>query len=231
MDQTKHESESHNLADQDLILRLHNYEDHSVERKTSADSKDWLKTVVAFANSAPDDFPCVLYIGVRDTGEIETPQVNLDSIQKSFNKEMKKVYPPPPYFPKVIEENGRQALAVVVLGSRMRPHFAGPSYVRKGSESIEATDEQLNELIARRGSKANLILQSRGSNVTVINRQVTGNGQVYESSWPPTEVADCNQFYITLETGSERTRKSFPLERVGISFDNQLQRLQLEISK
>jgi hypothetical protein len=40
------------LSDTDLLLRLTNFEDHFVERKTSGDSRDWLKTVVGFANSA-----------------------------------------------------------------------------------------------------------------------------------------------------------------------------------
>lgn len=40
------------------------------------DDKDWKKTAVAFANSVPVGLPAVLYIGVRDNGEIETPQRN-----------------------------------------------------------------------------------------------------------------------------------------------------------
>jgi hypothetical protein len=36
------------LSDTDLLLRLANFEDHSVERKTSGGSKDWLKTVFGF---------------------------------------------------------------------------------------------------------------------------------------------------------------------------------------
>ena len=59
------------LTEQDLLARLRNFEDHFVERKTAGDSKDWVKTAVAFANSAPVDLPCVLYIGVKNNGEIE----------------------------------------------------------------------------------------------------------------------------------------------------------------
>ena len=57
------------LTDLDLWSRMQNLEDHFVERKTLGDSKDWLKTVVAFANSAPNGYPCVLYIGVKDHDE------------------------------------------------------------------------------------------------------------------------------------------------------------------
>jgi predicted HTH transcriptional regulator len=66
------------LKDEGLLLRLRNFEDNFVERKTSADSKDWLKTVVAFANSTPVGYPAVLFIGVKDDGTPEERTVNLD---------------------------------------------------------------------------------------------------------------------------------------------------------
>jgi hypothetical protein len=220
------------LNEQDLLSRMRNFEDHFVERKTAGDSKDWIKTVVAFANSAPDDYPCVLYIGVKDSGEIESPTVNLDTVQKSFNREMKKIYPAPPYVPKIIGVNGQQALAIIVLGSKLRPHFAGPSYIRKGSETIEASNEQFDELIARRSSKANKILTYQGRNVTVINRQPTATGHTYESVWPDTTVVtSCNQFWVTLVSQPGNPGSSFPLSRVEISFDEEKKRLRLEIER
>jgi len=78
------------MSDADLLARMRNYEDHLVERKTSNDLKDVLKTIVAFANSAPVGYPAILYLGVRDSGEIETPQTNLDNGQKAVNKELQK---------------------------------------------------------------------------------------------------------------------------------------------
>jgi predicted HTH transcriptional regulator len=128
------------LSDADLLGRMRNFEDHFVERKTVKDDKDWKKTAVAFANSAPIGLPAVLYIGVRNSGEIETPQRDLDEIQRKFNAQMQRVYPRIAYVPKIVTENGQQALAVIIPGSDLRPHFAGLSYVRQGSESIEASD-------------------------------------------------------------------------------------------
>src|SRR5712692_7617856 len=104
------------LNEADLLARMRNFEDHLVERKTAKDAKDWKKTAVAFANSVPVGLPAVLYIGVRDNGEIETPQHNLDEAEKKFNRQMEKVYPRIAYVPKVINDNGRQALAVVIPG-------------------------------------------------------------------------------------------------------------------
>jgi len=113
------------LNESDLLARMKNFEDHLVERKTVKDEKDWKKTAVAFANSVPVGLPAVLYIGVRNNGEIETPQHNLDEVQKKFNARMRRVYPRIAYVPKIVSENGRQALAVVIPGSELRPHFAG----------------------------------------------------------------------------------------------------------
>jgi hypothetical protein len=61
----------------------------------------------------------VLYIGVRDNGEIETPQQNLDEVQKKFNRRLESVYPPIAYIPQIIAESGRQALAVIIPGSEL----------------------------------------------------------------------------------------------------------------
>lgn len=214
------------LSDADLLARLKNFEDHFVERKTSGDKKDWLKTVVAFANSAPTGFPCVLYLGVKDDGEIETPQVNLDSLQKTFNKEMQKAYPPVPYLPKIVNDGERQALAVIVLGSESRPHFSGPAYVRKASETWEASEQQFEELVAQRNSKTARILQSKGEQVTVFV-----SSEESEIAWPKNSIlVDCDQFYVTIQALPHEPPHSFPLSRVEINRDNLRKTLQLEIS-
>ncbi len=128
------------LNEPELLARMRNFEDHLVERKTIKDERDWKKSAVAFANSVPIGLPAVLYIGVWDNGEIETPQQNLDDVEKKFNRQMEKVYPRIAYVPKIVTDNGRQALAVIIPGSDLRPHFAGLSYVRRGSESIETSE-------------------------------------------------------------------------------------------
>jgi len=78
--------QSFGLNEADLLIRLKNCEDAFVERKTAADSKDWLKTVVAFANSAPIGYPAVLFIGAKDDGTIESGPANLDTMQKTLRK-------------------------------------------------------------------------------------------------------------------------------------------------
>ncbi len=219
------------LSDEDLLNRLTNFEDHFIERKTCGDHKDWVKTVVAFANSAPDGYPCILFIGVKNDGEIEAPQQNLDSVQKTLNTKLKDVYPAPAYLPKILTKDARQALAVIVLGSELRPHFSGPAYVRKGSESISASDEQFNELIVRRNSKANRILECKGRVVTVINVMQVPYG-LQTSQWAEfTTIFDCNQFWVTFENRTSGTKESIPLDRVDLSFDDAKGRLRVEVRR
>jgi hypothetical protein len=213
------------LNDADLLARMKNFEDHLVERKTIKDEKDWKKTAVAFANSVPVGLPAVLYIGVRDNGEMETPQRDLDEIQKKFNTHMEHVYPRIAYVPKIISENGRQALAVIVPGSELRPHFAGLAYVRKGSETRDASEDQVAELIAQRNSKAARILSFKGKRVTVLNWAPNGMSSAWNER---TVVVDCDQFYVTLQTNSDRPL-SFPLGRIELNFDNSRNDLQIEI--
>src|SRR3990172_6493704 len=136
------------LKDEDLLLRLRNFEDNFVERKTSGDSKDWLKTIVAFANSTPVGYPAILYIGVRDDGTPEERTVNLGTLQKSFSDKAAHAYPPIYYLPKILNVDGKQILAVIIPGSELRPHFSGPSYLRVGPETRKASEEQFSILIA-----------------------------------------------------------------------------------
>jgi hypothetical protein len=221
------------LGDIDLIARMRNFEDHLVERKTVKDEKDWKKTAVAFANSVPLGLPAVLYIGVRDNGEIETPQHDLDEVEKKFNRQMSKVYPRIAYVPKILSDNGRQALAVIIPGSESRPHFAGLAYVRRGSESIEASEEQFTELIAHRNSKAARILAWKGKVITVVQLSQSRPGfGLIRKEWKPglaISVANCDQFYVTLQVGTGAQNLSFPLGQLEISFDNGNNRLQLEL--
>jgi predicted HTH transcriptional regulator len=220
------------LKDEELILRLKDFEDSFVERKTSGDSKDWLKTVVAFANSTPVGYPAVLYIGVKDDGTPEENPGNLDSLQKTFSEKIKQAYPPIYYLMKILNVDGKQSLAVIVPGSADRPHFAGPSYVREGSKSVPASIKQFDTLLALRSSKPYEILKWKGRTISVRYTQpattTVGGIRLSFGASPEALLGDCNQFYVTLVYGD--IHESTPLKRVEISFDNRNDRLKLEIS-
>jgi Schlafen, AlbA_2 len=218
--------------DGDLLARMRRFEDHFVERKTVSDRKDWLKTIVAFANSTPDGSTSVLFIGVTNEGVIEDSNNDHDAVQKTLNKELEKAYPRIQCQSVVIAENGRQALAIIVPSSKNKPHFAGPAFVRRFSETFDASEQEFNELIARRNSKVSRILDYKGRQVTVINSRRTAN-HISESYWPGnTIVYDCDQHYLTLATGTQpQDRSSFSLAQVEISFDHSINRLLIKLDR
>ena len=208
------------MTDAELLAKMRNFEDHFVERKTASDDKDWLKTIVAFANSTPPGFESVLYIGVRNTGEIEPNQHELDSLQKTLNWELKKAYPSVDCIQRVIAENQRQALAVIVPHSKNRPHFSGPAYVRHGSETVVASDDQFNTLIASRNSKAELILQHKGESAYIENSLRTPHGASLSYWGGNSRVLDCNEHFITLTSGQgDAVPQTFPLSQIDVGLD------------
>ncbi|HXC42516.1 MAG TPA: ATP-binding protein [Candidatus Dormibacteraeota bacterium] len=217
------------LTDAELLSKLTATEHGFVERKTSGDSKDWLKTVVAFANSTPVGYPAVLFIGVKNDG---TPEggTNLDTLQQSFNRKIELAYPPIYFTTKILEKNGAQFLAVIVPGSASRPHFAGPSYIRKGSCTEVASEQQFDQLLSTRTSKSAEILKWRGKLVSidwirVENVDLMGPVERTQEQI----VSECNAFYVTLANAIGYPGQSVPLRRVEISFDNVKTRLKLEI--
>lgn len=215
-----------------LLARMKATEDQFVERKTTNDQRDWLKTAVAFANSSPEGSEAVLFVGVYDSGEIELHNNNLDSLQRTLRRELEKAYPPIQYRSVLVTENGKNAIAVIIPSSKNRPHFAGPSYVRVGSETIMASENQFLELIARRNSMVNRILEYKGKWVTVINSP-RHNPRMGESMWPgSTTLYDCDQFGVTLASGDQpRDRQTFPLSQIELSFDHSLNRLMIKIDR
>jgi Putative DNA-binding domain len=219
------------LSDEDILLRLATFEDTFVERKTASDSKDWRKTVVAFANSAPVGYPAILFIGVRNNGTIEE-ETNLDSLQSTLGEKLSAVYPSVYYLPRVLRHNGKQFLAVIVPGSENRPHFAGPAFIREGSKSIQSSSKQFEILVAERNSKVREIRSWKGKLVTFQRSATKELTSVHVLGTIDGKMAgvviECNQFYVTVESTTRKGNLiSFPLEQIEINFDHFSDRLEL----
>jgi Schlafen, AlbA_2 len=215
------------FTDRELLAKLKNTEDNFVERKTFGDDKDWLRTTVAFANSAPVGFPCILFIGVRDAGDFQGGDVNLDTLQRKLNGRLANAYPRIPYFVKTISEGEKEALAVIVSGSPSRPHFAGPPFVRRGSHTHEMSAEEYQEASAFQNSKAARILEYKDKVVSVVNVRPSDQ---YTTLWPSgVIVVYCDQHYVTLQQSPGGRRSSFPLEMVRLNFDDERNCLKIEI--
>jgi predicted HTH transcriptional regulator len=215
------------LKDEELLLQLKNFEDNFVERKTSGDSKDWLKTVVAFANTTPVGYPAVLYIGVKNDGTPEDKIVDLDSLQKTLGQKLSAAYPPVYHVAKILNVGGKQVLAVIVPGSADRPHFAGQAYVREGSKSVVASKSQFEELIASRNSKVHEILRWKDKQITVVFIGKPSIAQAVAHRNMEGKLVACTQFYVTVEIN--QALRSYPLGMVDISFSDSDKRLELVV--
>jgi len=217
------------LTDDELALRIIATEDSYVERKTVGDYKRWIPALVAFANSAPIDFPCVLFIGVKDDGSIE-PGIGVESLQKSFSDKAAEVFPPIPYSSKIFTRDNKECLAVIVQGSSERPHYAGQPYIRQGTESKKANTEQVARLTAQRNAKAYEIHKWIGKIVTVdmlyMPDAALRMGRVASSML--SRIRDCNQFWVTFENGQGLTL-SIALRRIELSYDHIKDQLKLEV--
>jgi hypothetical protein len=215
------------LTDHDILLRLTSGEDSTVERKTASDYNDCRKTAVAFSNSLPVDDPGIIFVGVYDDGRVQDGN-NVESLQKKVSERISRIYPPIFAQFKVMEKEGKEFLAVIVRGSPKRPHFAGPAYVRDGSESVEASDKQFAELISQRNSMAYALLKWKGKYITLDSQ----NQRIAIPGYRPRcMVLDCNQFFLTLQGPNSKHVYTFPLSEINLAFDHNQNRLEIRIKQ
>jgi len=216
------------------------WEDALLERKLESDLKDLLKTIVAFANSVRPGHIATIIIGERDDGSVQGVS-NPDQIQMSVRKECEKVYPPVIWRSLVYTIDRKQCVKVEVEFSGDTPHFGGPAWIRKGSESIKASDELFQQLINIRSAVPreiakwlNKIVSIQGDVSTVPSDTQMVNDFViplYRHRWPDNvqaELVFVNSFWITLKT-DDRKLHSEPLEKLTLSYDDENNRLKLLI--
>lgn len=224
---------------EDITQRLLNKEDGFTERKPErAGTADFKKTLVAFANSVPEDKTAILYIGVSDNGEL-LGVLNPDSLQKNIREICEKdCYPPIKFQSQVVNSEGKDILAVTIPFSSNRPHFAGPAYIRRGSESVVASEEMFQELIYSRTSKVAEILKWKNKIVTVavqgkllgsplypIDKQYRGIYKTHEC-----RILECSPHYLKMQDISSGRNVSEPLSYIKLNYDEERYRLMLIVS-
>lgn len=221
---------------QELIERLKNTEDNFTERKPEgARSSELRETIVAFADSIPEGRTAVLFIGISNEG-IPLGITNPDSLQKKVRKICKRgCYPPIEFRCEIITSGDKDILAVVIPHSQDKPHFAGPAYVREGSQNVTASARLFEELITTRLSKPYEILKWRGKTVTVEEiGKYLGSTKIIGPKYRARrecEVKDCTPHSITLRDISQLKDLTEPLDNVQLSYDNSKDRLMLIVQK
>lgn len=217
------------FSDADLAARLTDTEDHFTERKAKNDKGGWIRTTVAFANSAPIGYPAILFVGVLDDGTI-TDNGKIEDLVKSYSDTISNgCYPPIYTMPQVFTHSGKSCVVVTIPGSEQRPHFSGLSYIRDGTQTRPASEKQFGELIAQRLSKVRELMKWQGCIVTVEHvMPITNLGLTGRQRTPQTaNLLGCNQFYVTVS--AEEKTFSYTLADIELNFDHIANRLKLEL--
>jgi Schlafen, AlbA_2 len=220
----------------------HPWEDYLLERKVESDLRDLLKTLVAFANSVRPGHIATILIGEKDDGTA-AGVTNPDNIQKSVRKEAEKIYPPIIWHSNVYEKDGKYCVRVEIEYGGDTPHFGGVAWVRRGSSTVPASEEVFQKLIEIRLEMVRELSKWLNKEVTIHGDQSTVppyqesrhpfmGGRIYLHRWDWEEVAklvSVNRFWITLED-EQGERKSEPLEKLTLTYDDKNDRLKIIVS-
>lgn len=214
------------------------WEDSLLERKVESDLKDLLKTLVAFANSVRPDHVATLLIGEKNDGSVQGV-ANPDGIQKTVRKECERIYPSleGAWQSRVYEKDGKSCVRVEIEYSGETPHFGGAAWVRRGSASIPASDEEFQRLIDLRSSKVRELTKWLGREITVEGDMGTVSLQERSLHGHPrwhgkhgAILASVNNFWATFDKKSRLPvpeKQSEPLKKLLLSWDDTENRLKV----
>ncbi len=122
------------------------------------------------------------------------------------------------------------------------PHFGGPAWIRKGSETIKANEEIFQRLMDLRNGKVFELAKWIDKEVTVCLDEtapthigVSGGGiSTFGNAphrWPTSGVVAklifLNNFWITLRRNDNNEDQSESLDKVRLSFDDKNERLKI----
>lgn len=213
----------------DLLVRLSDAEDRFVERKPAAAGKGDLKrTIVAFANSVPNNRTAVLFVGVGDDGTLHGVP-NPDKLQRDVRQLGENdCYPPIFVDSETVRVDGKVIVAILVSASKLRPHFAGPAYVRRGSESVNASEVEYEALINSRVSIVRQLQEWKGSVVTV-TEVATKLGEYFpvdanHHQSEPLEIVDVNPYYVRFKRQGAGILISEIVDALRLSWDEEKHR-------
>jgi hypothetical protein len=216
----------------------HIWEDNLLEKKVESDLKDILKTIVAFANSVRPGHVAVILIGERNDGIVEGV-TNSDNIQKAIRTQAEKVYPDVLWKSFAYHKEGKSCVRVEIEYSGNTPHFAGPAYIRRGSESVKASEELFQQLVDIRMDSLLELNKWVGKTITVVGERMKPieNNLVKSSNifahlsarWLDDDkvvLIAVNTHWATLRRGNG-TEISEPISRLILSYDDNKKQLKL----
>jgi hypothetical protein len=219
------------LTRSQIVQMIEQPEGPLLERKPSrVNAREIRQTVVAFANSVSGTDEAVLLIGIGDRGVVHgCTDAEADAMQKSVRDVCEKqCYPAIAFRIEILSER-QNVVAVIIPPSDNRPHFAGQAYVRRGSESVAASDDVFNELIYSRNSKAAMLLEYKKHHTTVrligVRHKLGETQPVMDGHYRESmecKVLECNGQYARFQRiGYDSRYLSEPLDHITISYNEE----------
>ena len=149
------------------LTRIEDFEDNLTERKPESDRRVYREAIVALANTVAEGSEGVLFIGVADDGTRVGVQ-NPDALQKTIRHICEQqCFPPVAFRTEVDSAAGPPIVAVFIPPSKAKPHFTGPAFVRKGCETVKASEQMFQELVLNHVDKCRQLLAHRDEIWTV----------------------------------------------------------------
>jgi hypothetical protein len=199
------------------------WEDHLLELKTDRQPKDIKRTAVAFANSVRPGHTAVILVGEENDGKV-SGVANPDEFQMRVRKELEAIYPAIVWRQIRYEKEGKQCIRIEIEYSGDTPHFGDAAWVRRGSESVEATSEQLTILVGLRSGKVRTLSEWEGKLISFSVHMVGGvvpNWGKFEA-----DLETVTQHYCTFKIVNGQ-RRSEPIDWLTISWDHERNRLRV----
>lgn len=200
------------------------WEDALLERKLESDQKDFLKTFVAFANSVRPGHTAVVLIGERNDGIVQGVS-NPDEIQKKVRRECERIYPNIVWRSRVYEQDDKYCVRVEIEYSGETPHFGEAAWIRRGSESVRASDELFQKLIGLRSGMVRELSQWLGKEIIVgADPGTTPRGIIDMHNVPrwsgymPAVVHNVNAHWVTFKIAESNGMRSEPIEKLMLSW-------------
>jgi hypothetical protein len=212
------------ISKTELLARLPDREDHFTERKPdSATPAELRNTLVGFANSVPQGRVAVLYIGVANDGTLLGVS-NSDSKQKNVRQLCDTCYPPLLAQSEVLDVDGKAIVAVAIPESVSKPHFSGGCYVRRGSETCQASEEEYRKLLLHQIDKCRFMTRHMAAQWTVrgYGRHIDDPQPLEQNFSEAAEcvLEDCNPFYARFRRVSAGSYFSVEMHAISPMWDD-----------
>jgi len=198
------------------------WEDHLLERKTDRSTKDIRRTAVAFANSVRPGHTALILVGEGNDGVVSGVE-NPDDFQRKVRKELEAIYPSIVWRQSVYEKDQKHCIKIEIEYSGDTPHFGDAAWVRRGSESVAASSEQLAILVNLHSGKFRTLSEWQGKTISLSIHMTGGptpNWGRFEAS-----IETVTHQYCTFKLSNRK--QSEPLDWLTISWDHDNNRLRV----